>query len=268
LKLKSGDELITKGEELQKAFLAMDANYVSTMFSNFFSTISFYQRPDQEKTFHSYVQLILSAMGFKVLTEIPGSEGRLDLCLELADKVYLIIELKYCPDESKLTEDERNIALAKAAEKLLPNHIYTKTLAQVIENKLSFLEYRKVISKVKKNYSTEEELNQYLAETADEYLTEMEILNALAEVIEKALTNDEVKQVLSKVDSKSKLPDEIIEAKLSKAAQQALDDAKTRNYQGIVKLNANVIIDLGLAIYGVGSKVKAIFGQKWSKDIS
>jgi hypothetical protein len=57
LKLKSGDELITKGEEFKKAFLTMDAELVSTILSNFFSTISFYQLPEHEKTFHSYVQM-------------------------------------------------------------------------------------------------------------------------------------------------------------------------------------------------------------------
>jgi hypothetical protein len=49
---------------------------------------------------------------------------------------------------------------------------------------------------------------------------------------------------------------------LSKAAQQALEDIKTNDYHGIVKLKANEIVDFGLAIYGVGSKVKAIFGPK------
>jgi hypothetical protein len=93
-------------------------------------------------------------------------------------------------------------------------------------------------------------------------------VNALAEEVEKELPIDEIKKVLSKAVSKSKLPDEIIEAELSKAVQQALDDVKTRNYQGIVKLNANVIIGLGLAIYGVGTKIKAKFAQKWLKDMS
>jgi uncharacterized membrane-anchored protein YjiN (DUF445 family) len=265
LKLKSSKELETRGEELQQAFLAMDAKKVSNILSNFFSTISFYQRPEQEKTFHSYVQLILSSMGFNVLTEMPGAEGRLDLCIQLPDKVYLIIELKYCPDETKLTKDERNQALARAAETQLSNKVYNKTLALAISNKLPYLEYRKVMSKGKKDHSTEEELNKYLAEAADEYLTENEIVNALAEAVEKELPKEKINEIVNNTVSKSKLPDETIDAELSKAAKQALDDVTTRNYHGTVKLNANAIIDLGLAVYGVGSKVKSIFGPKWSK---
>jgi hypothetical protein len=47
---------------------------------------------------------------------------------------------------------------------------------------------------------------------------------------------------------------------LSKAVALALKDIKGKNYHGIVALKAKRIIDLGLAIYGVGSQVKAAFG--------
>jgi hypothetical protein len=124
-------------------------------------------------------------MGFKVLTEFTSSEGQVDLCLELAGNVYLILESKYCPDETKQTKAERNLVLAKAEKELLPKPIYNKTIDQVTENKLIFLEYDKVISMGQKDHLTGEELNKYLAEAAYKNLTEIKIVNALAEAVEK-----------------------------------------------------------------------------------
>ncbi|MDR2141554.1 MAG: hypothetical protein LBR11_07175 [Deltaproteobacteria bacterium] len=43
-------------------------------------------------------------MGFKVFSEIPSSQGRLDLGVELPGQIYLILEIKYrAKPEQKLT---------------------------------------------------------------------------------------------------------------------------------------------------------------------
>jgi hypothetical protein len=36
-------------------------------------------------------------MGFPVLPALPGAIGRLDLSVELSEKIYAITELKYLP---------------------------------------------------------------------------------------------------------------------------------------------------------------------------
>jgi hypothetical protein len=47
---------------------------------------------------------------------------------------------------------------------------------------------------------------------------------------------------------------------LSKAAQSALDAIKNEGYEGALNLlPAEEIIDLGLAIYGYGDHIKALF---------
>jgi hypothetical protein len=135
----SGEDLETKGEELKRAFLTKDEQTVAAIFTHLFSAVTYHQRPKDEKTFHAFVHLILRTMGFKVLSEIPGSIGRLDLCFELKTGTYIIIELKYCPYINKLTEDEKNMALAKKAIVTLSRPIRNKTLAQAIINKLNYV---------------------------------------------------------------------------------------------------------------------------------
>ncbi|MDR0550358.1 MAG: AAA family ATPase [Deltaproteobacteria bacterium] len=110
------DELKAKKEELIQAFLSKDGSTVSSILSSFFGSITFFQKPKGESSFHAFVQLILKAMDFQVDSELAGAAGRLDIGLRLANHNYLIIELRYCPETNKLTEDEINHILAAAAE--------------------------------------------------------------------------------------------------------------------------------------------------------
>jgi hypothetical protein len=53
---------------------------------------------------------------------------------------------------------------------------------------------------------------------------------------------------------------------LSKTAQEALDDIQKRDYTRIVSFDANEISSLGLAIYGNGTTIVALFNQNLSKE--
>jgi hypothetical protein len=205
--------------------------------------------------------MILSGMEFNLLTELSGSEGRLDLCLALPKQVYCVIELKYCPSQSKLSEDEKNQTLAKAAMRRLPD-LSNASLAAAIENKLSMKEFRKALSKIDILKPTEADTNRILADNALEYLNEAEYAATLALVARKKLPEGEIKAILKSATPTESLSDEKIDEILSKAAMEALDQIAKNDYHGPLKLKAKEFIDLGLSVYGSGAKVEAVFGPE------
>jgi hypothetical protein len=73
-----------------------------------------------------------------------------------------------------------------------------------------------------------------------------------------------VTDIILDASPKLNLSDEQINDKLSKAVGLAIKAIKEKNYHGIVALKAKKIIDLGLAVYGVGSQVTASFGESKS----
>jgi hypothetical protein len=94
----------------------------------------------------------------------------------------------------------------------------------------------------------EERINQALAVSALDHLT--------PEQFDTDLLKRAAKKVANKTAS---LDDKAIDGKLSKAATQALEDRKSRGYHGIIRDDAAKIIDLRLAVYGYGQRVKALF---------
>ncbi|MDR2142425.1 MAG: hypothetical protein LBR11_11695, partial [Deltaproteobacteria bacterium] len=101
---------------------------------------------------------------------------------------------------------------------------------------------------------------QLLAEAALKLLSKAEINQALANLARERLPRDEIKKILLYAPSKSSLSAKRIDGILAKAAQEALNDIVAKDCHGPFRLEAKEFIDLGLAIYGVGSQVKAIFG--------
>jgi hypothetical protein len=53
----SDDELKAKGKQLKQGFIARDPQTVSTIVKDFLSTVTYYQRTKDEKTYHAFVQL-------------------------------------------------------------------------------------------------------------------------------------------------------------------------------------------------------------------
>jgi hypothetical protein len=191
-------------------------------------------------------------MEFKVASERPGATGRLDLCLELPDSVYVIIELKYCPNDKELEN------LAKSVNNNLSKEIIEAYTAKYIRNKIDFFTLNRFIYDSQKKFSTRAEEDEFLTIEVGKFLTVKEQTEALADIAIKKLTektlNDIIIPPIADINSKDK-----IDAVLSKAVQEALDDIEKRDYHGIVKLEAKKIIDLGLAVCGYGSQVKAAF---------
>jgi hypothetical protein len=266
LELESITDLKPKSEALRAAFLARNADVVASVFSDYFSSLTSFQRPKDEKTIHANVQLILKALDFEIHSEEPGHEGRPDLYLKLSDQVYLVIEIKYCPDKRRRSNDDKIEALAKAARTRLPVFMRNAILAKAIENKLSPFEFDAALSKSGKAELTEEEKNQILAGAVSEYLTEAEYSTTLAEAIKKELGKEEIKEILKNAARTSGSPSERIDKELSEAAELALRSVTDKYYHDVIISKAVIkpkeIIDLGLAVYGGGKKVLAAFGPK------
>jgi hypothetical protein len=81
------------------------------------------------------------------------------------------------------------------------------------------------------------------------------------------LAPDVIENALFGAAPTSVLSEEKIDETLSKATQGALNDIITRNYHGIIQHRAKEIIDIGMAIYGHGDRVKVAFGPKWTIDM-
>ncbi|MDR0548315.1 MAG: hypothetical protein LBI10_02725, partial [Deltaproteobacteria bacterium] len=186
----------------------------------------------------------------------------------LSDHNYLIIELRYCPETNKLTEDEKNQILAAAAETKLLSNLYNESLATAMAFKLGREKLQSVKSKIGLPKPTLEDYNQFLANNVKEYLTPTEINQTLAQTLIDELPKEDIAKILKKAQSTTKISNEKIDALLAKTAQEALDDIEKRNYPSIVSFHANEITSLGLAIYGDGTKIVALFKQIKPKSVN
>ncbi|MDR2140846.1 MAG: AAA family ATPase [Deltaproteobacteria bacterium] len=272
LDLKSRNELKAKAEILQQAFLAKDAEKVSSMFRDFISAFTYYQRPEAERNFHLIVQAILMGMNFTVFSEVPSSKGRLDLSVELPGQVYLIIELKY---RSKLDQDrilKVNKILATVARNCLPKATRYKSLSKLASATFDTNKIELILSELDDNESSEDNENFLLAKAALKSIPAKDIDKTLASLVLEKLSRDLIEKELINLGVKIDLsPDSQdlaggrIDQILTRIAQLALRDITQKDYHGPFRLKAKEFIDLALVIYDHGSQVKAIFGQNTSK---
>jgi hypothetical protein len=262
--LESYETLNANGVRLRRAILSRDAGTVEEVLSGLISKLSYHQRPGDEKIFHAVVQMILVALGFKVRSELPGFKGRLDLLVELPNKVYAIIELKYCPTGKKPTKDEEDNLLANWAISDLAPELKARALAKAVRDKLPYTDVNRILLKAAVDIMDNSRQDAALASAALEVLTADEMMKALTAAARANLNGDEMKDILFKATSRTDLSAEKIDDLLSKAARNALSDIIKRKYRDIVDPGAEEIIDLGLAIHGGDGRVKAIFARAGS----
>ncbi|MDR2140377.1 MAG: hypothetical protein LBR11_01040, partial [Deltaproteobacteria bacterium] len=269
LDLETEDELKTQGDLLQEAFLARDAATISGALKNFFSSLNYHQRPDNEKTFHILTQSYLLGMGFKVQSDLSGTIGRLDLSVELPDQVFLIIELKYLSKPKKTRTAKENAVLASLAYGLLPKDDILESLANLASIKLKVKEKIKILFDIAQQDLTVDKQRLLFVQAAQESLLETDMNITLASLVLEKLPPEIIENELLKlgveIDLSPELDDlsnEGIERFLSKVAQEALRDITQKEYHGPLRLEAKEFIDLAIVIYNKGSKVKALFGQR------
>ena len=211
--------------------------------------------------------MILSVMRFKVRSELPGAVGRLDLTVELPGGVHLIIEMKYCPKEDRLTKPKRNRALARAVLSTIDMDVVHERLAPSARQNLSLKLIAAVLDDPSARGKSQEEKNRLLGRAALDNLPETKTNPALAGMAKELLSPEEIEAALR--EAKSAMPaisEEMIGKVLSKATDQALRDIIARGYHDIIGDDAAEIIDLGLAIYGPGHRLKADFGPTWASS--
>jgi hypothetical protein len=248
-------ELQNRAEKLTTAIKTRNAKDCEDVFSSSFSTITYHQRPKDEKTFHSLTQTLLLGLGLNVHSELLGSGSRLDLCLELSDQVFAIIELRYCSIKIKLQPHEKDQILANLAMIELPPEELVNSMADLALRKLPYTESLKIISNAGKNKLSKAEKNQLLRQAALESLPQTDIFQALAALAKGRLAPDVIENALFGAAPTSVLSEEKIEETLSESTQGALNDIITRNYHGILQHRAKEIIDIGMVIYGHGDRV-------------
>jgi hypothetical protein len=255
-------ELKEKRASLTEAFLTKNAQTVEVILKDLFATLTYHQRMEGEKIYHAYIHLILLIFEFDVYSEIPTSEGRLDLYVRLPDNIFVIIEIKHHQTQNKLTKNEENKLLAQLTIRNIPKDIRDQCLANAVRNKLEVKDYLKFLEGLPQQPQTDAEENHILAQEAMNILTNDEITIALAKLGREKLPKEKLEEVLGPILSK-----EEIDAILSKDAKAALNQITEKDYHSAVRLKVDKnleiqsIIDLGLAVYGNGSPVKAIFGE-------
>jgi hypothetical protein len=256
--IKQSENLSKMAEELREAILARDAERTGAFFQGFFSRLSSHQRPKGEATFHAFVHLILMALEFKVLSEVPGATGRLDLVFELPGGVHVIAELKYVPERTELTKAEMDQALAGKARVALDFETISEGLAEAV-----IIEYADSDQAVKDLFRSRlslPERNQRLADEAGRLLSKSRIDSVLADLAKSKLSKKVIDTVVKDRLRELAPSDEQIDKYLLKAANQAIKDIIKRDYNSIIGDKAKEIIDLGLASYGYFIPVKAVFG--------
>jgi hypothetical protein len=258
---KLSDELSALGKELRQAFLERKTQTICNILNIFLSSNTFHHKINNENSFHVFVKSIFQGMGLTVLSEVPGAVGRLDMAIELSDKIFVIIELKFCPEPKRLTEEDKNMLLATEALAVIPIPETEKTLAIEVRMKLGPEAVKLFRSNLPKELSVHE-MNSRFAQEAETILTPPEYYRALATLAREKLGKKAVKELLVGATKKLNLAKEQIEAKLSSAVQEALKQIVEKDYHGPFKLQAKEFIDLGLALYGDGLTVKAAFGPR------
>jgi DNA-binding transcriptional ArsR family regulator len=260
------DDLLARREELQEAFLSRDADKVSAFFKKNFARLSYLQKLKSGRNVRLLVQALLMSLSFKVQDEVADQTGRLDLCFEIQERVYVLIELKFIPAQRSLSSEDKTEALAKVALDILSTQARNEILASVVKNKLSVSEYLMALEKKGQADAPAPIKSQCLGQAALEYLTEAEYSAGLAEAVKKELGKAEIKEILKKAGRTLSPPSERIDQELSEAAAKALRDIAEKDYRGVIKNKAEVppkeIIDLGLSVYGDGKRVVAAFGSK------
>jgi hypothetical protein len=86
--------------------------------------------------------------------------------------------------------------------------------------------------------------------------------NELAKLAVNSIDPEYIQEALSEASVGPELTSDRLDGLLAKRAETALEDITNRNYHQVIGSEAKEIIYLGMAIYGHGAEVKAVFGPK------
>jgi hypothetical protein len=196
-------------------------------------------------------------MGFQVQSELTGNVG---LLFELPGRVSCVIELKYCPNIIKLEPEKVDSVLSDLAGYRLSTEVINESLAEAARSQLRNNDnIHKIMFKYSNDLLTISEKNLLLSKIAIESLSLESRSHALATTARQKLPPNDISEALIKATPKTKLTDKQIDAELDNAVKEALSAIREKDYHGQINSQATDIIDLCLAVYGDGSKVKTAF---------
>jgi hypothetical protein len=242
LGLESPGELAAWCGEFRQGFLDREAKTISDKLNLLLPDSAFYQKIDDDMTFHAFVNSLLRGMGFKVLSEAPGAEGLVGISIELSGKVFGFIELKFCHGPAEPTEEDLNPALAAEAMANLPKPEIDEQLAFEVLMKLSTAGVKQIRYNLPQESSLDE-INARFAQEAETILSPAERHRALASLAREKFGKKAVNKILADAANKLKPPKEQIDAMLSDAAQEALEQIGEKDCHGPFKLQAKEFID-------------------------
>jgi hypothetical protein len=205
-------------------------------------------------------------MGFKILSDIPGSDNLPDICLKLPQDIYVVIEARDIQSLNKLTSEEKEKALAKMATERIKPWKRECYLSYAVEVKLGV---RDIDDPISINFDEiQKESSKLVIPIKDSYkiLSKGEVIQALAIAAREEFTLCAREEYCNLTSKEIKLSDAKIAAVLSKAANNAA--IYLTNEGGEERGGAEEpikILALLLSVHKDGMKVKAFFGSMTGK---
>ncbi|MDR2141435.1 MAG: hypothetical protein LBR11_06550, partial [Deltaproteobacteria bacterium] len=151
---------------------------------------------------------------------------------------------------------------------LLPKDDIFESLANLASNKLKVKQKNKILFEIGQQNLTVAEQKLLFAQAAQEWLSEDDMNKTLASLVLEKLPPETIKKELLKLGETINLPTETkvlsdaeIDRMLDKDTQEALRDITQKNYHSSFGSEVKKFIDLAIAFYDDGSKMKAVFGQ-------
>jgi hypothetical protein len=260
------DELKANGERLREAILLKQSKVVGKIIESYFS--AFYKSSEGVKTknYHVTGKTLLSIMGFKILEDVPGSDGNPDLCAISPSGIYLVIEIRDALGLSKLTREDEDAALSKAATDGLKFWAKSRYLSDAVSVKFGF--EGSMGSPPKGRDKRDKKGSQNMIPLRDSYkiLTLEERTKAMAAAARKEFSEGEIKNILNAAAERKKISDSKIAQVLNGATENAvLSLSRSLGGPGDKEKEPLRIIPLLLSVHNDGVKVKAFFGSSVGK---
>jgi hypothetical protein len=161
---------------------------------------------------------------------------------------------------------EENAALASLAYIRLSKDEVFECLSNLASEKFDGKQKYQILLKDSQEDLTTSEKKQLLAEAALNSIPESDLNQTLAKAARDKLPPKEINKALREATAKLGLNEAQVDAVLSKAVQEALRDIAQKDYHGPLRNEAKSFIDLGLAIFEDGSRVKAAFRPEKPKS--
>ncbi|MDR2354021.1 MAG: AAA family ATPase [Deltaproteobacteria bacterium] len=261
-----GNEFCKRGKKLKEAILQKDVLAVSSIFRDFFSSITTDQTPTDYNSFHSFVQLLLFNMDLTIVNELPGVTEKLDLCLELEDKVFVIIKLMYCQDITELTQEEETLALAKTARVITSRKVRDKYISNAVHAKISDESFRKFLSDFSPAVQNKAKKLRFIANVGRFILSTDELKTILANLVREKCHESDIKKILRRASELKLTNAKKIKQRLTEALHDVLSQIKFKDYESTVKVDFKKIIFLGIAISPIDFNIEATFGPTFEKE--